>query len=134
MKTTTGSQAENPKSVFKRVIAFQPDVARAAAEDAADAAWEAEAARILCRMYRELEGGDPFERMMALMEAQLPPAPVGFHDRRNRCNRCGQAAEYSVESDAHLCPRCNRWLEGRCRDPQCKFCSKRPARPVPQHP
>ena len=92
MKVPPQSQSETPKSVFKRLVAFKPNLARAATEDAADAAWEAEADRILRRMYRELEGGDPFERMMALMEAELPPAPAGFHDRRSRCNRCGQAA------------------------------------------
>jgi hypothetical protein len=131
MKTTAGRQVEDPKFVFKRVTAFQPDAARAAAEDAAAAAWKAEVDRILRRMYRELEGGEPFERMIALMEAELPPAPAGFHDRRSRCNRCGQAAEYRLESDAHLCPKCNRWLEDGCRDPQCKFCRRRPARPLP---
>ena|ERR1039458_6049452 len=127
MSTMAGSQAENPKSVFKRVIALQ--LARAAAQDAADAAWEAEADRILRRMYRELEGSDTLERMFALMAAKLPPKPPGFSDRRNRCNRCGQTSEYCLESDASFCPRCRRWLERRCGDPMCQFCSQRPERP-----
>jgi hypothetical protein len=131
MKTTTGSQAENPKSVFKRVVAFRPDPARAAAEDATDNARGAEAERIRDRVAREWVGDDPFERTLAVMRARVPPPPPGFRDRLGRCNRCGRAAEYSLESDAHFCVKCNRWLESRCRDPQCKFCSKRPARPVP---
>jgi hypothetical protein len=129
MKTTTRSQAENLKSVFKRVVAFQPDPARAAAEDAADVTWEAEVDRILRRMYSELEGVDPFDRMMALMGAELPPAPAGFHDRRSRCNRCGEQGHYSLNYDASYCPRCDRWLEGTCRDPRCRFCRPRPVRP-----
>jgi hypothetical protein len=131
MKTTTGRQVEAPKFVFRRMTAFQPDAARAAAEDAADNAWRDEADRISCRMYSELEGSDPFERMMALMAAKLPPKPPGFHDRRNRCNRCGLASEYSMESDASFCRTCNRWLEDKCRDPGCRFCSRRQEKPLP---
>jgi hypothetical protein len=131
MMTTTGSQVENPKSVFKCVVAFQPDFARASAEDAADATWEAEADRILRRLYSELQGDDPFERIMALMEAKLPPKPLGFHDHLNRCNRCGQAVDYCSELDASFRPKCNRWREDKCRDPRCQFCSQRPARPLP---
>ena|ERR1019366_8374623 len=130
MKTTPARQAENPKSVFKRVIAFQPDAARAAAEDAADRAWHAQVDLVMRRLSKELAVVDLVERMMALAAA-LPPAPAGFHDRRSRCNRCGERGDYSLEYDANFCPRCDRWLEGGCRDPQCKFCSQRPAQPLP---
>jgi hypothetical protein len=125
------SSGEIPKSVFKRIVAFQPDPARAAAEDAA---WGAEAECIRDRVVREWVGNDPFERTLAVMRAEVPPPPPGFHDRQGRCNRCGQAAEYSLESDAHFCPQCNRWLEAKCRDPGCRFCSRRPQRPLPQRP
>jgi len=59
MKPTAGTRGENPKSVFKRIVAFQANPARAAAEDAADVAWEAEADHIFCRVSREQERGDP---------------------------------------------------------------------------
>jgi hypothetical protein len=130
MKTTKGSQAENPKSVFKRVIAFQPDPARAAAEDAADRAWRAQVDLVMRRLSKELAGVDLVERMMALAAA-LPPAPDGFRSRLSSCNRCGGQGDYSLEYDASFCPRCQRWLERRCGDPTCRFCAQRPLRPVP---
>lgn len=45
------------------------------------------------------------------------------------CPHCGVAAERSEEHDAYYCPACNRWLEGKCGDPGCEFCSERPPRP-----
>ena len=38
--------------------------------------------------------------------------------------------EYSKEYDSEYCPDCNEWLIGKCTDPTCEFCSKRPARPM----
>ena len=31
--------------------------------------------------------------------------------------------------DAYFCIACDRWLEKRCGDAQCEFCSRRPERP-----
>jgi len=45
------------------------------------------------------------------------------------CLQCGCPVEYSHECDAYFCPACNIWLEARCGDPACEFCSERPPRP-----
>jgi hypothetical protein len=45
------------------------------------------------------------------------------------CPKCKRATAVSKTYDAAYCSACNLWLEGRCSDPQCQYCSKRPAKP-----
>lgn len=45
------------------------------------------------------------------------------------CPRCGRRQEYSEAFDAALCPHCDEWREGACRDPDCEYCGDRPVRP-----
>lgn len=36
---------------------------------------------------------------------------------------------YLEKYDAYACKQCNKWLEKRCSDRKCPFCSKRSRRP-----
>ena len=38
--------------------------------------------------------------------------------------------DYSEEYDSFYCPDCNRWLDEKCADPNCEFCSVRPDKPI----
>lgn len=53
----------------------------------------------------------------------------GHLDENRRC-QCGSAQVYHDEFDAYFCPDCNLWLEDRCSDKTCEFCSKRPEYPL----
>ena len=103
-------------------------LARAEEEDRLDAAW-LERCLALTKAAQE-RGLAWFEALLAVQES-LPPRPAGFERRRDYCNRCGQQLLMSDEFDALYCGRCNRWVDSKCSDPRCVYCSKRPARPVP---
>ncbi len=46
------------------------------------------------------------------------------------CSYCGEKSVYMCdEFDALFCIECDRWLERRCGDPNCEFCSERPPKP-----
>lgn len=49
--------------------------------------------------------------------------------RRPRCTQCGSGGTRSVRFDAYYCVSCNEWLEDRCSDPSCNFCTARPFNP-----
>jgi hypothetical protein len=36
---------------------------------------------------------------------------------------------YSKEYDAYYNPKTNEWVESRCLDPLCEYCSNRPEKP-----
>ena len=76
--------------------------------------------------------------------------PIGPHDRNPNTSRrkanpnvklqfdpkdeigcfvCGHFRSYNVEFDSNYCDPCNSWLEGKCKDPGCIFCVKRPKYP-----
>jgi len=105
-------------------------IAQAEAEDAADAAWLAECQKIQSRVGSEHPGLAWYE-VAGIACKEFPPQPAGFRERRTQCNRCGQKLELHPDYDAQFCRRCNRWIESRCLDPQCEFCSHRPERPLP---
>jgi len=46
----------------------------------------------------------------------------------NYCN-CGSKKKHSDQYDAYYCASCNEWLESKCDDPTCEYCTNRPARP-----
>jgi hypothetical protein len=68
-----------------------------------------------------------FEAQLKLLQKFLPKSAS-----RRRCPRCGARKVYNQEFDADLCPACNRWLERKCSDAGCSYCSKRPAKPLPR--
>lgn len=37
---------------------------------------------------------------------------------------------YSKEYDAYYNQRTNEWIDHKCCDPNCEFCTTRPARPL----
>ena len=37
---------------------------------------------------------------------------------------------YSEEYDAYYNPTTNEWIESKCDDPTCEFCTNRPERPL----
>jgi hypothetical protein len=47
----------------------------------------------------------------------------------NQDCECGNEKSYSAEYDAYYCKSCNHWLESKCDDPECEYCTKRPKVP-----
>lgn len=47
----------------------------------------------------------------------------------NKC-KCGTTEVYYEKYDAYFCPKCNKWLESGCNDPNCEFCKDRPKKPL----
>jgi hypothetical protein len=49
-----------------------------------------------------------------------------------KCPVCGAQGKYSYYDDgydAYYCEPCNKWIDEKCSDPECEWCSKRPERP-----
>ena len=130
-KARAKSKGEDPKSVLRAAGAAvrRKRLRRARMEDELDAAWRRERDRIVADMAKEsgLSGFD----LLQLVSTKLPPHPRGWFQRLEYCNRCNERIEHNEQHDAYFCPRCRRWLERRCGDPTCQFCSQRPPRPSP---
>jgi hypothetical protein len=47
----------------------------------------------------------------------------------NYCD-CEDKKSYSQEYDAYYCKSCDKWLEDKCDDPNCEYCTTRPQTPV----
>jgi hypothetical protein len=121
------------KRVKAKKVPRQPSAARldrAEEEDSMDAEWSEQWRQALNKFAKE-RGLPWFEAFLAVDRPPLPPRPAGFERRQEYCNRCDQRLLMSDEFDASYCGRCNRWIDSKCSDPQCGYCSKRPARPVP---
>ncbi len=49
---------------------------------------------------------------------------------KERCHECGSMSRTYVASvDAHACTVCDEWLEKKCGDSSCEFCTKRSESP-----
>jgi len=66
-----------------------------------------------------------------------PTAPsAGGYVARLRCRRlrifkrCGCQPTYQRREDCYWCQRHHRWMESRCPDPTCEYCTARTDRPV----
>lgn len=46
------------------------------------------------------------------------------------CPTCGAPTRHDDTFDSYACDRCDKWLEGRCNDPECEFCRARPDTPA----
>lgn len=53
----------------------------------------------------------------------------GFVGTR-KCKKCGTTEIYYEKYDAFFCKNCNEWLETKCKDTTCEFCSKRREKPL----
>jgi len=47
----------------------------------------------------------------------------------NYCE-CGTKTSYADKYDVYYCNTCNKWLESKCNDPACEFCTTRPMTPM----
>ena len=122
----------SPKWTFLRMTKVRFDPVRAAAEDEMDRKWEEEAAEAMARVARQWPGApNDWVGQLEVVARALPPKPPGFQDRLHHCNRCGRRTELNEQYDAYFCGHCNRWVESKCRDVNCRFCSQRPERPLP---
>ena len=45
------------------------------------------------------------------------------------CPTCSSERQYDEKHDAYYCELCNVWLEEKCTDATCKFCTTRPEKP-----
>lgn len=54
----------------------------------------------------------------------------GFLDVDKKHEDCRTTRIYYEVYDAYFCPKCNVWLESRCSDPKCEYCTKRPEKPL----
>ncbi len=46
------------------------------------------------------------------------------------CDKCGSVIYYDDKYDTYFCQSCNEWLESKCDDPECEYCTKRPEKPI----
>jgi hypothetical protein len=68
-------------------------LARVAAEDELDRAWEEGAAEAMVRFRREWAGDpDDWPGQLQALAGTLPPQPPGFQECRHRCNMLGGGA------------------------------------------
>ena len=42
---------------------------------------------------------------------------------------CGNNPTYVEKHDAYACLICNKWLDNKCSDNKCEFCSSRSEKP-----
>ena len=47
-----------------------------------------------------------------------------------KCHKCHSVVIYYDRYDAYFCAYCDIWLEKKCGDPSCVYCTKRPERPL----
>ncbi|KYG92121.1 hypothetical protein MHH70_03455 [Metasolibacillus sp. FSL H7-0170] len=49
-----------------------------------------------------------------------------------RCQQCRSQKIRDDQYDAYFCATCNKWLEEKCNDSDCHYCSQRPNKPIPE--
>ncbi|MGY3188992.1 hypothetical protein [Lysinibacillus sp. TE18511] len=50
--------------------------------------------------------------------------------KQEKCSKCKFNLVYYDDFDSYFCPKCNSWIESKCSDPTCKYCSNRPETPL----
>lgn len=48
----------------------------------------------------------------------------------NDCEKHDTGFMYSETFDAYYCKECNTWIDTKCSDPTCTFCTTRPKTPL----
>lgn len=79
--------------------------------------------------YDDFEEYGGFDEYMLRKEIDLDNLPEGVTFEDHGCDGINHEKEYSEEYDAMYCRNCDTWLEIKCNDDDCEFCSKRPERP-----
>lgn len=46
--------------------------------------------------------------------------------KHGTCDKCQGATSYSDRYDVYYCDACEIYLENKCIDKECEFCTKRP--------
>ena len=54
-----------------------------------------------------------------------------IYEEGKKCSKCNSSTIYHATFDALFCAFCNIWLEKKCSDLYCDYCSTRPERPLP---
>lgn len=55
----------------------------------------------------------------------------GQIEQEKFCSNCKFNLVYYDDFDEYFCPKCNSWVGSKCSDPNCKYCSNRPEKPLP---
>lgn len=74
-------------------------------------------------------GGIPIRELQGEGAVAVGSHAVRGHVRRERCPACRQTTVFDYDFDAAFCPSCDAWLEGRCGDSGCEYCTRRPEKP-----
>lgn len=45
------------------------------------------------------------------------------------CEKCGTNLVLHEDLDTYSCDKCDEWKDTKCKDADCHYCSKRPAKP-----
>ena len=56
---------------------------------------------------------------------------TGFRSTE-KCPKCWHCQFYNDIYDVFFCAYCNTWLERKCGDSKCHFCTERPKKPLPE--
>lgn len=54
----------------------------------------------------------------------------GQIEQEKFCSICKFNLVYYDDFDEYFCPKCNSWIGSKCSDTSCKYCSKRPEKPL----
>lgn len=46
-----------------------------------------------------------------------------------KCYDCGSDLRLIEELDTYVCDKCDIWVESKCSDKTCEYCTKRPNKP-----
>lgn len=46
-----------------------------------------------------------------------------------KCDTCGSELRMIEELDTYVCDKCDAWMESKCSDKDCQFCTKRLDKP-----
>ena len=55
----------------------------------------------------------------------------GYIAENRQCDKCNHFLIYNSQFDALFCPIDRTWCFPKCDDPECRYCSVRPDKPLP---
>jgi len=48
---------------------------------------------------------------------------------KRKCKTCCEDLKLFPGFDSNACIKCDKWIEKKCKDSECEFCSPRPDKP-----